>query len=448
MSFRWSRRAWRPAAATVLAVVGLTPAAPALAADDTTESWNAHFQSTYVWQQKRRFAADYTGANSLRPSREKSYSFTATAALGFRLWRDGELYVNPEAAQGVPLSDLLGLGGFSNGEMARTAGSTLKLYRARLFLRQTWQREGDRETVESDFNQLGGSVSRRRWVLTAGNLSVADLFDDNRYSHDARTQFLNWSLVSQGAYDFAADARGYTWGAALAWHHDDWALRIGRFLQPREPNQQSLDTRIFRHYGDQIEVERAHALGGQPGKVRLLAFRNRARMSRFDDALALGRRTGTTPDLNAVRDGDQSKWGVGLNVEQAIDDDVGLFGRASWADGRTETYAFTEIDRSLSTGIVIRGRRWQRGDDSVGFALVRNGLSRERRSYLAAGGLGFFIGDGRLDYRPEQILETWYSLGLARGSWLTLNWQHIRHPAYNAARGPVNFLALRLHVEI
>lgn len=447
MSFRWPRRAFRPAAATVLAVAWLATTAPALADDGTTENWNAHFQATYVWQQKRRFAADYSGTNSLQPSREKSYSFTATAALGYRPWRGGELYVNPEAAQGVPLSGLLGLGGFSNGEMARTAGSTLKVYRARLFLRQTWQRGDDREAVESDFNQLAGTMSRRRWVLTAGNLSVSDLFDDNRYSHDARTQFLNGSLVSQGAYDFAADARGYTWGIALAWHHDDWALRVGRFLQPREPNQQSLDTRIFRHYGDQIELEHGHLLGGQPGRVRLLAFRNRARMSRFDDAVALGRRTGMTPDLNAVRDGDRSKWGLGLNVEQAISDDIGLFGRAGWADGRTETYAFTEIDRSLSAGIVVQGGRWQRGDDSVGLALVRNGLSRARRDYLAAGGLGFFIGDGRLDYRPEQILETWYSLAMTRGSWLTLNWQHIRHPAYNADRGPVNFLALRLHVE-
>ena len=453
MSFGWPFRACSLTAAAILppAILALAilPAPTAARADEgATENWNAHFQSTYIWQRKAGFPADYDGPNSLRSSREKSYSFTTTAALGLRPWRGGELYLNPEAAQGVPLSGLLGLGGFTNGEMARTAGPTLKVYRARLFLRQTWNRGTDREGVDSDFNQLAGSVSRRRWVLTVGNLAVTDIFDDNRYSHDARTQFLNWSLVSQGAYDFAADARGYSWGIALEWYHEDWALRAGRFLQPREPNQQSLDWRAFRHHGDQIELEHGHSLAGQPGKVRLLAFRNRARMSRFDDALALGRRTGTTPDLNAVRDGDRTKLGLGINVEQALSDDIGVFGRASWADGKTETYAFTEIDHSLSAGVVARGALWQRRDDSAGLALVRNGLSRARRDYLSAGGLGFFIGDGQLDYRPELILETWYSLGMTRWSWLALNWQHIRHPAYNGARGPVNVIALRLHLEI
>lgn len=448
MSFSLPRRPGGLAVALVIGLAASTIATVARADEGTTESWNAHFQSTYVWQRKSAFHADYSGPNSLLSTREKSYSFTATAALGLRPWRGGELYFNPEAAQGVPLSGLLGLGGFTNGEMARTAGSTLKVYRARLFLRQTWNRGADREAVDSDFNQLAGSVSRRRWVLTAGNLSVTDIFDDNRYSHDPRTQFLNWSLVSQGAYDFAADARGYTWGIALEWYHDDWAVRAGRFLQPREPNQQTLDWQAFRHYGDQVEIERGHRLAGQPGRVRLLAFRNRARMSRFDDALALGLRTGTTPDINAVRDGDRTKLGFGINVEQAITDDIGVFGRASRADGKTETYAFTEIDNSLSAGIVAQGSRWQRSNDSAGFALVRNGLSRARRNYLAAGGLGFFIGDGRLDYRPEQVLETWYSLGMTRWSWLTLNWQHIRNPAYNGDRGPVNFIALRLHLEI
>ena len=421
---------------------------PALAhAADDPEDWNARFQATYVWQGKRPFDAAYSGPHSLSPGKESSYSFTATAALGWRPWAGGELYFNPEAAQGRPLSELTGLGGLTNGEMARSSGPTLKFYRARLFLRQTWGQGGGQEAVESDANQLAGSVDKRRWVFTAGNLSVLDIFDDNAYSHDPRTQFLNWSLMTHGAFDYAADARGYSWGAALEWYHDGWAVRAGRFLQPREPNGQRLDQRILRHYGDQIEVERAHAIGGQPGKLRLLAFDNRAVMGRFQDALDQGARTGAAPSLDDVRGPARHKRGFGIGLEQALTDDVGLLARASRADGKTEVYAFTEIDRSLSAGLVARGTAWGRGQDSMGVALARNGLSRPHREYLAAGGMGFFIGDGRLNYRQETVFEAYYSLQLAKAVSLTLDWQTVRNPAYNADRGPVHVASVRLHSE-
>lgn len=412
-----------------------------------SEDWNAKFQATYVWQDKRPFSAAHSGTNSLSADKEKSYSFTATAMLGWRPWAGGELYFNPEAAQGVPLSSLTGLGGFTNGEIARSSGPTLTLYRARLFLRQTWGMGGEQEAVESAGNQLAASVDKRRWVLTAGNLSVLDVFDGNAYSHDPRTQFLNWSLMTHGAYDYAADARGYSWGVALEWYHDDWAVRAGRFIQPKEPNQQELDPHIFQHYGDQIEVEHAHTLGGQPGKLRVLAFRNRAKMSRFQDALDLAASTGGTPDINAVRTAEQVKYGFGLNFEQAVSADVGLFARASWANGGTETYAFTEIDRSVSGGVVVKGSAWGRGQGSFGIALARNGLSQVHRDYLAAGGLGFFIGDGRLNYRPETVFEAYYNQNLSKAAWITLDWQRIRNPAYNADRGPANVASVRLHTE-
>ena len=434
------------ASGAAVLIVALLPAL-VRAQTPEPESWNAKFQATYVWQGKRPFSAAYSGRNSLTVDDEDSYSFTATAALGFRPWKGGELYVNPEAAQGVPLSGLTGLGGFTNGEIARTAGPTLKLYRARLFLRQTWGMGGEQQVVESDANQLAGVVDQRRWVLTAGNLSVIDIFDDNAYNHDPRTQFLNWSLFTHGAYDFAADARGYSWGVALEWYRDAWAVRAGRFIQPRQPNQQQLDRDIFQHYGDQIELEHAHVIGDQPGKLRVLLFRNRAKMSRFQDALDFAAQTGGTPDINAVRTGEQSKHGFGLNVEQAVSSDIGLFARASWADGRTETYAFTEIDRSLSGGVLIKGSAWKRGQDNVGIAVACNGLSQVRRNYLAAGGFGFFIGDGRLNYRPEAILEVFYNARLAKAAWVTLDWQHILNPAYNADRGPVDVASVRLHTE-
>ena len=411
------------------------------------ETWNAKFQSTYVWQGKRPFEAAYSGVNSLSTDAESSYSFTATAALGFRPWTGGEFYFNPEAAQGIPLSGLTGLGGFTNGEIARTAGPTLTVYNARAFVRHTWNMGGEQEVIESGMNQLSGNVDKRRWVLTAGNFSVMDIFDANAYSHDPRTQFLNWSLMTHGAYDFAADARGYSWGAALEWYSDEWVVRAGRFIQPKEPNQQQLDPDILRHYGDQVEVERAHVIGEQPGKLRLLAFRNLTRMSRFQDATNAAAQTGGTPDINTVRTGDQVKYGFGLNLEQAVSADVGVFARASWADGGTETYAFTEIDRSVSGGVLVKGSGWGRTQDTFGLAMARNGLSSAHRDYLSSGGLGFFVGDGRLNYRPELIVEAFYNVNLAKAAWISIDWQYIQNPAYNADRGPVNIGAVRLHTE-
>ncbi|TMH56245.1 MAG: carbohydrate porin [Betaproteobacteria bacterium] len=414
-------------------------------AQDVPEEAGAKFQATYVWQRKSPFAAPYSGPHSLSPDREKSYSLTATAALGTRTWRGGEVYFNPEVAQGVPLSGLTGLGGFTNGEIARTSGPSATFYRARLFARQTWGLGGGGEKLESDANQLAGSVDRRRLVLTAGNLSVLDIFDDNSFSHDPRTQFLNWSLMTHGAYDYAADARGYSWGLALEYLSDDWTLKAGRFIQPKEPNQLALDPRIFRHYGDQIEIERVHAFADRPGKLRFLVFRNVARMARYQDALDLAAQVGGPPDINAVRTVERVKRGIGLNLEQEISPSVGLFGRASWADGQTETYAFTEIDRSLSGGVSVKGGAFGRARDTLGIAYVRNALSAAHRDYLAAGGLGFFLGDGALDYRPENILETYYSLNVVKDFWFSVDFQRISNPGYNADRGPATVISGRLH---
>jgi len=433
--------------AVVLAAVMAWACTAVLAETAEQENWNAKFQSTYVWQEKRPMSADYSGPNSLSTSKEHSYSFTATLALGWRPWSGGELYLDPEAAQGVPLSSLTGLGGFTNGEMARTSGATLKVYRARLFLRQTWGDGGEQDAMASAANQLGGMVDKSRWVLTAGNLSPLDIFDANSYNHDPRTQFLNWSLMTHGAFDYAADARGYSWGVAVERYVDDWVVRAARFIEPKEPNQQQLDSRIFKYYGDQIELEHAHEVDGQPGRLRLLAFRSRTKMSRYQDALDLAAANGDVPDINQVRTGEQIKYGLGVNLEQALTDDVGLFMRASWADGGTETYAFTEIDRSVSLGVSVKGTRWSRAQDTVGLALARNGLSSVHRQYLAEGGMGFFLGDGALNYQPETVLEAFYSLNLCKAVWLTLDWQQIRNPAYNADRGPATISSLRFHTE-
>jgi len=426
-------------------VAGILVLAQVGHAQDVPEETSAKFQATYVWQRKSPFDAPYTGPHSLSPDREKSYSLTATAALGIRSWRGGEVYFDPEVTQGVPLSGLTGLGGFTNGEIARTSGPSPTFYRARLFARQTWVFGGESEKAESDANQLAGSGDRRRLVLTVGNLSVLDIFDHNSFSHDPRTQFLNWSLMTHGAYDFAADARGYSWGFALEFLYDDWRLRAGRFIQPKEPNQLALDPRIVKHYGDQIEIERAHALAGRPGKLRFLVFRNVARMARYQDALDLAAQTGGAPDINAVRTVERVKRGFGFNFEQEISPSVGLFGRASRADGQTETYAFTEIDQSLSGGVSLKGGTFGRPQDTLGIAFVRNSLSAEHRDYLAAGGLGFFLGDGALRYRPESILEAYYSLNVAKDTSFSADFQRISNPGYNADRGPATVISARLH---
>lgn len=421
-------------------------AAPVRArADDlpAPEAWNAHVQATYVWQAKPAFAAAYTGPASLAPWRETGYSFSATAGFGVRPWTGGELYVDPEVVQGKAMSGLHGLGGMTNGEQQKTSGTSPTFYRARLFLRQTWNLGGELQAVDSDMNQLAGSVASRRVVLTAGNLAVSDIFDANSQAHDARSQFLNWALVAHGAWDFAADARGYTWGAALEYYDGDWAVRLGRFLLPRESNGLPLDPHIARHYGDQVELEHHHTWLGKAGTVRLLAFRDRARMGSFRDALAASS-PGDTPDVADVRR-ERSKTGFGASLDQAVTDGAAVFARASRNDGQSETYAFAEIERSVSVGATLQGALWSRTGDTLGVGFVRNGLSQAHRDYLAAGGVGAFIGDGRLDYHPERIAETYYRIGLGKHAALSLDWQHIANPAYNGARGPVNVYGVRLH---
>ena len=420
-------------------------AAPGAAHEPADEPSQLRAQATFVRQSKPSFRAAYSGPNSLVPQAERSYSFTATAMLGWRTWRGGEVYLNPEVAQGVPLSGLTGLAGSPNGELARTAGPDATLYLARLFVRQTFGFGGGRQPVESDQNQLGGAVDARRLVITAGVLPVIDVFDDNAFSHDARTQFMNWALVTHGAFDFAADARGYSRGVAIEWFDRDWAVRIGRFAQPRVSNGAVLNPALGRSFGDQAEFEVEHSLLGQPGKLRLLAFRNRAAMGSFADALAAAG-AGGTPDVGAVRR-DATKIGFGINLEQRLGRWGGAFVRASRHDGRTESYAYTEIDRSVSGGVLLDGARWRRAGDSAGIGLARNGLSGPHRAYLAAGGQGFFLGDGRLNYRPETIVEAFYALAIAPRTWLSLNVQRIVNPAYNADRGPVSVAGLRLHAN-
>jgi len=417
-------------------------AATCACAQADEERFGVHGQSTWIWQRKPAMSAAYSGPNSLAADSEKSYSFTATAALGVRPWAGAEAYFDAELVQGVALSGLTGLGALTNGELQKTAGSNPLLYRARAYLRQSWALGDETEAVESGFNQLGGAQATRRLVLTAGNLAVSDLFDNNRFAHDARTQFLNWGLLTHGPFDFAADSRGYSQGAALEYFDAGWALRGGRFMVPRESNGLALDTRLSQVHGDQVELERHHTLDGQAGTLRLLAFRNVAVMAAFDEALA-----SPALQLADVRRR-QAKTGWGVALEQDLSPTLGGFLRAGRHDGRTEPYSFAAIDNAVSAGLVWRGSPWQRDDNALGLAWASQGLSASHRRFLAAGGVDFFLGDGRLNYGREQVLEAFYSAALDARLKVSLDLQQISHPAYNRDRGPATALALRLHAEL
>lgn len=424
---------------------------PSVSAEESAqEDVTYKFQATYIWQRKSAFNSPRVdGPNSLGSAIARSYTATETAYLGFRPWTNGELYFNPEITQGVPFSSLAGMGGFTNGELTRTAGTYPKLYRQRLFLRQTFGLGGGEEHIDSDINQMAGTVDKNRLVLTVGNFSTLDVFDDNKYAKDPRTQFMNAGFMAPLAYDYAADARGFGWGFTLEWLQDDWAYRIGRMTGPKDPNMLPTDYRIFKHYGDQIEVEHSYNLMGQPGKVRVLAWRNKANIASFKDALAYLKAPGNTESqaILAVRNGEKIKYGLGINIEQDINENVGFFMRAMKADGKTETLAFTETDGSIGTGLSIKGSNWQRPKDTLGIGFLYNTISKERRDYLAAGGISFFLGDGYLNYRPEQIFETYYSLNAWKNFYITADYQRTWNPGYNADRGPVDFGALRFHID-
>jgi high affinity Mn2+ porin len=413
------------------------------------ERWNVHFQSTFIRQDKPAFNSPYSGQNSLTSAKAQGYSLTATAYLGLRLGGSAsdstEFYFNPEGAQGIPFSGLVGLGGLTNSEQQKGSGDVISIYRARAFVRQTWGQGGEREAVASNQNQLAGARDSNRTVLTLGNIAVGDIFDQNSYAHDARTQFTNWAFLTHGAYDFASDARGYTWGAALEYIRPEWALRAGRFTLPRQSNNLPLNWNIFKSYGDQVEYERSYSAGEQTGKWRALLFRNVAVMGNYVDAVNLANSTSTALVLDTTRR-NQTKVGAGFSLEQTLTKNTGFFARMAAHDGKSENYSFMQADHSISAGVVTSGQSWNRVDDKLGVALALQGLSSTHRAYLAAGGSDFTLGDGRLNYKPETIVETYYMLKVAKQQF-TVSGQFIKNPAYNADRGPVRVLGVRWHGE-
>ncbi|MBT8573782.1 carbohydrate porin [Polynucleobacter paneuropaeus] len=424
-----------------------------VALESASEQWSVHGQATYINQFKNNFNSPYYGSKSLLNKSDgdisKSYTFSATAFLGTRLWEGAEAYINPEMFEGIPFSGLSGLGGFSNGELQKGTAIPPIYYMARMFLRQTFGFGGGQEHIEGVANQLAGNVDKRRLVVTYGTFSALDFFDANAYSHDPRTQFLNWSLMASGAYDYAANSRGYTYGFVGEYYHDEeWVMRLARLAMPKSPNSLALDYDLTQQYGNTAEITHLHTINGQAGKARVLVFQNRGIMSTYNNAMNFGQQSNTTPDILSTRYGYQTKWGYALNGEQAITENIGAFGRWSWNNGQTETQAFTDISNSLSGGLSIKGTGWGRPQDTIGIGAALNGISSQQISYLQKGGVTMFIGDGRLNYKKEQIFETLYSWNVYKSLSLSADYQRIANPGYNTDRGPVNFYGLRAHIEM
>lgn len=432
------------------------------------ERWNAYGQFTYIGSWKAPFSAAYTNLNgsthSLSPDSEHSYTATATLFLGLALWRGAEVYAVPEMISSRPLSGLVGLGpSIQNFELQKQGAIAPSVYLSRLYLTQTINLGGSRVERPSGPMQLGTQVDSRRILFAIGTYSILDFFDRNSIVGDPRRQFFSMAILSHGAYDFAADSRGYTFGGLFELHLDDWAVRMGRFAAPKQPNQLELEYHLDRYYSDQIELEHAHRIAGRPGAVRLLGYRNRENTGSFADAVGAfqadrsknaaactsfnyGSANATAPDLCWARE-PRTKVGLGVNFEQQLTDDVGVFLRAMVSDGRTEVYSFTSSDTSTSFGAVVHGSPWHRPHDVVGTAYAASWISSAHAQYLALGGIDGFIGDGALKRASERVLELFYSLHVVGSLALSADYQHISNPAYNADRGPLNVLSGRVHAE-
>jgi high affinity Mn2+ porin len=408
------------------------------------QNWLFHVQGTEIVQGQPGFHSPYAGTNSLRPEDTFKQSSSFDIYLGAHLWPGGEIYFNPEYYQGFGLSNTHGIAAFPNAESYKVGQKIGDILNAHLFLRQTFGLGGEQEEVPGDQLQLAERVDISRLTFTVGRLSVGDQFDTNAYAHSARAQFLNWVLNDNGAFDYAADSLGVIEGAIVELNQKTWALRYGIFDVPRVSNGFAKDGHFLKAWQQVIELEERYSILDHPGKIRLLGWLESAHMGSYRETLA-------DPSLKediALTRRYRYQYGFALNVEQEITKDLGAFLRASWRDGQEEVWQFTDIDRSLSGGLQLKGSSWNRSGDTVGLAGIIDGISSAHRDYLAAGGLGVTIGDGKLPhYAPEGVLEMYYDAEIIKNVHLAFDYQFVANPAYNSDRGPVNIFASRFHFQ-
>jgi high affinity Mn2+ porin len=410
------------------------------------ERWNLFYQATSIGQYHGAFHSPYEGARSLQNYPERDVSLTTTLFLGLRLAKNTQLYFDPEIAGGRGFSGVDGIANFVNGELPRVATALPKPYLARLYISQDFGFGDAKEQISSDANQLAGERPMTRYTIAAGRFTVTDFFDNNRYTHDPRTQFMGWAVMYNGAWDYPADVRGYTWGWVHEFHTKAWSVRYGSAAEPRVANGLRFDRRLLRDRGDSFEEEIRYSPGDHPGVIRLLEYLNHARAGSYADAIRMAEQNGGTPDVTATRRVGTLKYGFGVNLEQELTKNIGIFSRLGWNDGKTESFAFTAIDRLASGGVSVTGTPWRRPFDTAAAAFTASGISGVHAVYLARGGLDFLIGDGKLRYGPEYVFESYYSARLFPGFFATFDLQRIANPAFNQDRGPLWVPSLRLHM--
>jgi len=418
--------------------------APAAYVAEAAPWWTLHGQATWIDQAHPSFNSPYEGQNSFTGQSQSERTFSFSIFLGCRFGAGTEIYFDPEVFQGHGLSETLGIAGFPNGEGSKAAFPNLHYNTSRLFIRQVFGLGGDTEKIEDDQNRVAGAFDVNRITITVGKLSASDFFDANLYSHDARTQFLNWALIDSAAWDYPADGLGFTAGFVAEWSTRAWLLHYGIFMEPTVSNGARLDYHLPEAHGQILEFDRRYSVAGLPGNLRPFVFWNQARMGNYSDALASPEIANALTQSRAYR----SKVGFGMSWDQLVAKNVGAFVRLSWDDGRTESFAFTEVDRSLAAGVSLVGSLWGRRDDALGVAGVANAIVPSHRAYLAAGGTeGLILGDGALSYAQEEILEAYYSWQIAKWLSVSPDFQYATHPGYNRDRGPVPIYAVRAHVE-
>jgi len=437
---------------TMLAFALLLPGPRPAKGQADSQRWVPHLlgaQVTLTAQHVAPFASPYAGPNSLTGLGDTQATHTYGVYVGSRLTGRLQAYLDAEMALGAGVGHAVGLGGITNGDVIRQGTANLGRgpYAARVFLRFFVPVGEGRDTVARGMDQLPGVEPTTRLEVKAGKFAASDEFDQNRYANSTRAQFLNWGLFQDTAWDFAADTRGYTWGGMLAWVRPHWTLRVGSFLMPTMANGNVFDLSYGHARGDNIELTLRPGASGTA--LRFLGYVNHARMGNYAEAIAHGAAVDSVPNIVADDRPGRTKDGFGLNVEQPTGDaqETGLFLRVGWNDGRNEDFAFTEVDRHLSLGLQIAGRHWRRTVDHLALAYVLHGLSADHRAYLAAGGSGFLLGDGRLNYGGEGIFEAYYRAQIGAFLEMSPDVQWIHNPGYNRDRGPATVVSIRINLR-
>ena len=411
--------------------------------------WWISGQVNWILQGHPAFRAEYSGTNSLSPQTQAVASRVLTLFTGLRITQNSEVLFDVEETGGHGIGEALGLAGFTNLDVVRNPLLSKKPYIARAMWHQVIGLGGKKTAAEPGPLSVFRELPERRLEIRAGKFSMVDFFDLNTYGSDSGYQFMNWTVDNGGAYDYAADTRGYTYGALVEFYDGRWAARFAEGLMPKVANGIELVWNLRRAHAENMEFEVHGALiPHRQGVLRLLSYVNHANMGSYSEAVDnfLAGRT-PTPEITAHPLQTTVKYGFGVNFEQPMNDWLGVFGRWGWNEGKHESFAYTEVDETALAGLGANGSRWKRKLDKAGLAFVSNGISRDHQQYLALGGLGFLLGDGRLNYGRENMVEAYYTLHLWRGIYPSLDLQHVNNPGYNRDRGPVLAPALRLHIE-